>query len=68
MARDPAAQTAFGPMLLAAVEHNEPPERRLVDDDLAEAFLPAHRCRGAVRARSVGQHRLPEALYRRTAE
>ena len=42
MARDPAAQTAFGPMLLAAVEHNVPPERRLVDDDLAEAFLPAH--------------------------
>lgn len=28
-------------MLLAAVEQNEPPERRLVDDDLAELFLPA---------------------------
>jgi methyltransferase (TIGR00027 family) len=27
--------------MLAAVEHNEPPERRLVDDDLAELFLPA---------------------------
>lgn len=40
MARNPAAQTAFGPMLLAAVEHNEPPGRRLVDDDLAELFLP----------------------------
>ncbi|OBA76471.1 methyltransferase [Mycobacterium sp. 1554424.7] len=40
MARNPAAQTAFGPMVLAAVEHNEPPERRLVDDDLAELFLP----------------------------
>jgi methyltransferase (TIGR00027 family) len=34
------AQTAFGPMLLAAVERNEPPARRLVDDDLAELFLP----------------------------
>ena len=28
-------------MVLTAVEHNEPPERRLVDDDLAELFLPA---------------------------
>jgi methyltransferase (TIGR00027 family) len=27
-------------MVLAAVEHNEPPGRRLVDDDLAELFLP----------------------------
>jgi methyltransferase (TIGR00027 family) len=41
MVRNPAAQTAFGPMVLAAVEHNEPPDRRLVDDDLAELFLPA---------------------------
>jgi methyltransferase (TIGR00027 family) len=41
MARNPAAKTAFGPMVLAAVEHNEPPGRRLVDDDLAELFLPA---------------------------
>lgn len=40
MARNPAAQTAFGPMLLAAVERNEPAGRRLVDDDLAELFLP----------------------------
>ena len=40
MARNPAAQTAFGPMVLAAVEHNEPSGRRLVDDDLAESFLP----------------------------
>ncbi|MDG4665042.1 SAM-dependent methyltransferase [Mycobacterium sp. 236(2023)] len=38
--RNAAAQTAFGPMVLAAIEHNEPPERRLVDDDLAESFLP----------------------------
>lgn len=41
MARNPAAQTAFGPVVLAAIEHNEPPGRRLVDDDLAELFLPA---------------------------
>lgn len=40
MARNPAAQTAFGPMVLSAVEQNEPPEHRLVDDDLAELFLP----------------------------
>lgn len=41
MARNHAAQTAFGPMVLAAIEQNEPPERRLVDDDMAELFLPA---------------------------
>ena len=41
MVRNPVAQTAFGPMVLAAIEHNEPPGRRLVDDDLAELFLPA---------------------------
>jgi methyltransferase (TIGR00027 family) len=41
MARNPAAQTAFGPMVLTAVEQNEPPDRRLADDDLAELFLPA---------------------------
>jgi methyltransferase (TIGR00027 family) len=41
MVRNPVAQTAFGPMVLAAVEHNEAPGRRLVDDDLAELFLPA---------------------------
>ena len=41
MARNPAAQTAFGPMVLVALEQSEPPERRLVDDDLAARFLPA---------------------------
>jgi methyltransferase (TIGR00027 family) len=41
MARNLVAQTAFGPMVLAAVEQNEPPGRRLLDDDLAELFLPA---------------------------
>lgn len=40
MARNPAARTAFGPMVLAAVEQNEPADRRLVEDDLAELFLP----------------------------
>ncbi|WKG05850.1 SAM-dependent methyltransferase [Mycolicibacterium sp. HK-90] len=37
---DPAAATAFGPMVLAAVEQYEPERRRLVDDDLAAPFLP----------------------------
>jgi methyltransferase (TIGR00027 family) len=41
MPRNPAAQTAFGPMLLVAVEQSEPRGRRLVDDDLAVQFLPA---------------------------
>jgi methyltransferase (TIGR00027 family) len=49
MARNPAAQTAFGPMLQVAVEQYEPPERRLVDDDLAAAILPAGQ-RAVVRA------------------
>jgi methyltransferase (TIGR00027 family) len=40
MARNPVAQTAVGPMVLAAVEQHEPPGRRLVDDDLAALFLP----------------------------
>jgi methyltransferase (TIGR00027 family) len=41
MARNPVARTALGPMVLAAVEQHEPPGQRLVDDDLAAAFLPA---------------------------
>ncbi|MEZ0364752.1 SAM-dependent methyltransferase [Mycobacterium sp. pUA109] len=49
MVQNPAAQTAFGPMVLAAVEQHEPPARRLVDDDLAELFLPT-RMRWLVRA------------------
>src|ERR1700761_589891 len=52
MARNPAAQTAFGPTVLAAVEQNEPPDRRLVDDDLAGLFLPAP-LRGLVAATRV---------------
>jgi methyltransferase (TIGR00027 family) len=41
MARNPAAQTAFGPMVQVAIEQYEPAEHRLVDDDLATAILPA---------------------------
>jgi O-methyltransferase involved in polyketide biosynthesis len=41
MVRNPAAQTAVGPVLLVALEQSEPPSRRLVDDDLAARFLPA---------------------------
>jgi methyltransferase (TIGR00027 family) len=41
MARSPAAKTASGPMVLAAVEQYEDPDHRLVHDDLARAFLPA---------------------------
>jgi len=49
MARNPAAQTAFGPMVQAAIEQYEPPERRLVDDELALSILPAGQ-RALVRA------------------
>jgi methyltransferase (TIGR00027 family) len=49
MARNPAAQTAFGPMVQAAIEQYEPPERRLVDDDLAASILPTGQ-RAVVRA------------------
>src|SRR5574337_860801 len=41
MPRNPVSQTAFGPMVLAAIEQHEPPGRRLVDDDVAALFLPA---------------------------
>lgn len=40
MARNPAAQTAFGPMVQAAIEQYEAPRRRLVTDDLALPILP----------------------------
>lgn len=52
-AANPEAQTAFGPMVLSAIEHHEPPQRRLVDDDLAAAFLPGG-LRTVVRLTSVG--------------
>ncbi|MGB0969497.1 MAG: SAM-dependent methyltransferase [Mycobacterium sp.] len=41
--QNPSAQTAFGPIVLSAIEHHEPPDRRLVDDDLAASFLPTGR-------------------------
>lgn len=49
MARNPAAQTAFGPIVQAAIEQYEPPEHRLVYDDLAVSMLPAGQ-RALVRA------------------
>jgi methyltransferase (TIGR00027 family) len=68
MARNPAAQTAFGPMVQAAIEQYEPPERRLVSDDLALSMLPAGQ-RAMVRAMrwpllrrltiSAGEHAVP---------
>ena len=41
VAENPVAETALGPMMLAAVEHHEPAGQRLIDDDLAALFLPA---------------------------
>jgi methyltransferase (TIGR00027 family) len=41
MARNPAAQTAFGPMVQVAIEQYEPAGRRLVEDNLALPILPA---------------------------
>jgi methyltransferase (TIGR00027 family) len=49
VARNPAAQTAFGPMVQAAIEQYEPPQRRLVSDDLALPMLPTGQ-RALVRA------------------
>jgi methyltransferase (TIGR00027 family) len=49
MARNPAAQTAFGPMVQVAIEQYEPPERRLVFNDLALSIPPAGQ-RALVRA------------------
>jgi O-methyltransferase involved in polyketide biosynthesis len=39
--RSPAAQTACGPMVIAAVEQRFPPGRRVITDELAIRFLPA---------------------------
>jgi len=49
VARNPAAQTAFNPIVQVAIEQYEPPGRRLVDDDLALSILPAGQ-RAMVRA------------------
>ncbi|WP_421840782.1 SAM-dependent methyltransferase [Mycobacterium sp.] len=40
MSRNRSARPVFSPTLLAAVEQNQPRDRRLLDDDLAELFLP----------------------------
>lgn len=39
-ARSASAQTAFGPMVIAAAERYTPPRQRLIDDELAVRFLP----------------------------
>jgi methyltransferase (TIGR00027 family) len=38
--RSASAQTAFGPMVIAATERYTPPPQRLIDDELAVQFLP----------------------------
>jgi methyltransferase (TIGR00027 family) len=38
--RPASAQTAFGPMVIAAVERYTPPRQRLFDDELAVRLLP----------------------------
>ncbi len=38
---NPAAQTAFGPMFIVAVEQSFPPGMRLIQDDVAYRFLPS---------------------------
>lgn len=63
---NPAAQTAFGPMVLSAIEHNEAPERRLVDDDLAEAFLPARLRAVATATRAAPVRRAVMAAVQRS--
>ena len=47
--RPASAQTAFGPMVIAAAEQNTPAPQRLIDDQLAIRFLPP-RMRLIVRA------------------
>jgi methyltransferase (TIGR00027 family) len=53
VAGNPAAKTAFGPIVLAAIEQQETPDHRLVDDDLAASFLPKP-LRAVVRATRFG--------------
>lgn len=63
---DAAAQTAYGPMVLAAIEHHEPPGRRLVDDDLAGSFLPARQRLLVAATRSAGVRRAVIAAVERS--
>lgn len=63
-ARKSTEQTAYGPMVVAAIEGYEPPGRRLVDDPLAVRLLPA------ASARIVRACRFPalRGLLRRISE
>ncbi|KWX59884.1 SAM-dependent methyltransferase [Mycobacterium sp. NAZ190054] len=61
-----AAQTAYGPMVLAAIEHNEPAQRRLVDDDLAASFLPRHLRLLVGATRTAGVRRAVQAATERS--
>lgn len=64
MARRPAAaQTAFGPMVIAAVEQFEPAEHRIVTDPLAARFLPPGL---ALLVRACRWHRLRAKLIAAT--
>lgn len=38
---NPAAGTAYGPMVVTAIEQSYPPDRRVIDDKLAARFLPS---------------------------
>lgn len=53
MGSNPAARTAIGPIMLSAVEALHPPGHRLLEDDLAAAFLPG-RYRALVRLVRAG--------------
>lgn len=61
--RPPAAQTAFGPMVITAVEQCEPAERRVVTDPLALRFLPPGL---ALMARACRWRALRDRLVRAT--
>ncbi|HEY0452019.1 SAM-dependent methyltransferase [Actinophytocola sp.] len=61
--RPPAARTAFGPMIIAAVERFEPAGRRILDDPLAIRFLPPPL---ALLVRACRWHVLRDRLVRTT--
>lgn len=61
--RSPAAQTALGPMVIAAVEQLEPADRRIVTDPLAVRFLPPTL---ALIVRACRWRRLRDSMIRAT--
>jgi methyltransferase (TIGR00027 family) len=61
--RPPAAQTALGPMVIAAVEQLEPADRRIVTDPLAIRLLPPTL---ALLVRACRWHRLRDSMIRAT--